>query len=40
MELYIGLCDAAETGPETFHDHEICFSLSIQAKSLVQLNIL
>nr|SVE88244.1 EOG090X0CKJ [Daphnia similis] len=22
-----GLCDAAETGPETFHDHEMCFSL-------------
>jgi len=23
-----GLCDAAESGPETFHDHEMCFSLN------------
>lgn len=22
-----GLCDNVDTGPESFHDHEICFSL-------------
>ena len=23
-----GLCDNDDTGPETFHDHEMCFSIS------------
>lgn len=23
-----GLCDNVDTGPETFHDHEMCFSIS------------
>jgi mediator of RNA polymerase II transcription subunit 18 len=22
-----GLCDNVDTGPETFHDHEMCFSI-------------
>lgn len=23
-----GLCDNVDSGPETFHDHEMCFSIS------------
>ena len=33
--LYQGLCDAAESGPETFHDHEMCFSLNSSKFTIV-----
>lgn len=23
-----GLCDNCDTGPETFHDHEMCYTIS------------
>lgn len=28
-----GLCDNVDTGPETFHDHEMCFSIKTYFKN-------
>lgn len=33
-----GLCDNVDSGPETFHDHEMCFSISNIPRS-IKLNI-
>lgn len=30
-----GLCDNVDSGPETFHDHEMCFSISIRIDHLL-----
>nr|CAD7268707.1 unnamed protein product [Timema shepardi] len=31
-----GLCDNVDSGPETFHDHEMCFSIRVSSLTPVQ----
>lgn len=34
-----GLCDNVDTGPEQFHDHEICLSLRAPASVIADISI-
>lgn len=35
-----GLCDNVDSGPETFHDHEMCFSISNNPQAINRIMVI